>query len=144
MNNTPVYNDAFLLFRKKINEIADYLCKGVKGEFDFTISLETDDEVLQKLCLLINFALDSARRALNDVRKKNEKLMELDLLKSDFIANISHELRTPLTLLLQPLDFLLHDPKLKLSSNHLDNLRRIQRNAARLHLLVNDLLDFAK
>ena len=144
MNNTPVYNEAFLLFREKINEIADYLCKGVKGEFDFTINLETDDEVLQKLCLLINFALDSARRALNDVRKKNEKLMELDLLKSDFIANISHELRTPLTLLLEPLDFLLHDPKLKLSSNHLDNLRRIQRNAARLHLLVNDLLDFAK
>lgn len=139
-----VADDAFLFFRQKVNEIADHLCKGVKGEFDFTIALETDDEVLQKLCLLINFVLDSARRALSDVRTQNKKLMDLDHLKSDFIANISHELRTPLTLLLEPLDFLLHDPDLKLSATHLDNLRRIQRNAARLHLHVNDLLDFAK
>ncbi len=145
MENKPTSeDDAFLLFRNKINEIADHLCMGVKGEFDFTIVLQTNDETLQKLCLLINFVLDSARRALGNVRLQNKKLTELDSLKSDFIANISHELRTPLTLLLEPLDFLLHDPSLNLSPNHLDNLRRIQRNAARLYLLVNDLLDFAK
>ncbi len=62
--------------------------------------------------------------------------------KSEFLANVSHELRTPLTLVLGPLDSLLQNPDLAHGAR--TTLRRVYRNAARLHGLVDDLLDFAK
>lgn len=127
---------------EQINQIADQLCLSVKGVFDFSLVCQSNHEAIQKLCLLINFVLDSARRSLQDLDEKNKKLTELDHLKSDFIANISHELRTPLTLLSGPLELILKDQSLP--PHHVENLKRIKRNAARLYLLVNDLLDFFK
>lgn len=62
--------------------------------------------------------------------------------KSDFIANVSHELRTPLTLILGPLGRVLSDPALSDGSRRV--LESARRNGARLHELVNDVLDFSK
>ncbi|CEK12050.1 ATP-binding protein [Legionella hackeliae] len=130
--------------QKNIEEMANQLCLAVKGEFDFTIKIDTENESMQKLTMLVNFVLDTARRSLVDVREKNTRLMELDQLKSDFIANVSHELRTPLTLILAPLKTILENNDLALPQDVLQNLERIQRNAARLFTQVNNILDFSK
>ncbi len=137
-------NEEASLIHQEIEAISDKLCVAVKGEFDFTVEVHNPDESLQKLSMLINFVLDAARRSLADIKEKNTKLTELDKLKSDFLANVSHELRTPLTLILGPLDSILSDSTLRLSDERRQDLLRIQRNANRLYLLVNDLLDFSK
>jgi signal transduction histidine kinase len=130
--------------RRAIDAIADELCFAVDGKFDFTVAAPIADPLVEKLGMLVNFVLDAARRALHQLEEQNAKLAELDRLKSDFLANVSHELRTPLTLILGPLETLLAGETGPLPRPAVERLERVQRNAARLKGLVDDLLDFAK
>ncbi len=72
---------------------------------------------------------------------ETEKLRSLDQLKSRFFANISHEFRTPLTLILGPIQQLL-EKQTDETAKH--SLTMMQRNAARLLKLINQLLDLTK
>lgn len=70
-----------------------------------------------------------------------QRMHELDMMKIRFFTNVSHEFRTPLTLILTPVERLLKQetyPELQ------KQLHLIYRNARRLLLLVNQLLDFRK
>ena len=64
--------------------------------------------------------------------------------KSEFLATVSHELRTPLTLIMGPLEVILSRGGRDLSAELREDLERIRRNAVRLFVLVNDILDFTK
>ncbi|MBL0741268.1 tetratricopeptide repeat protein [Chryseolinea lacunae] len=70
-----------------------------------------------------------------------EKLKQLDSTKSRFFANISHEFRTPLTLIISPLQKYLSQPEAGLPP---DDIRMMHRNATRLHVLINQLLDLSR
>jgi signal transduction histidine kinase/DNA-binding response OmpR family regulator/ligand-binding sensor domain-containing protein len=81
--------------------------------------------------------------ALEVERIEKKKLKELDHLKSRFFANISHEFRTPLTLLLGPIEDKLKSGKV-LDPKEYRITEIMQRNAKRLHKLINQLLDVSK
>jgi len=83
----------------------------------------------------------SERRARQELEVSNQKLLELDRLKSEFFANISHEIRTPLTLTLGAFQTL---SRSKLSEDVGDLVKGGIRNASRLLFLINELLDLAK
>src|SRR5262249_12029458 len=88
-------------------------------------------------------AEEQVTRQANELRALNERLQELDQLKTAFFSNISHEFRTPLTLMLGPLEDLLGH------GHSLEPLQREQvevahRNSMRLLKLVNTLLDFSR
>lgn len=74
-------------------------------------------------------------------QKTAEKLGQLDAAKSRFFANISHEFRTPLTLILSPLQRALTQPSEGLSNQ---DLHIMHRNASRLHLLINQVLELSR
>ena len=66
-----------------------------------------------------------------------------ELARRDFVANVSHELRTPVSIIKGFSDSLIEDyPDLK-EKQKKDFLEKIQRNAQRLHALVEDLLALA-
>lgn len=80
------------------------------------------------------------------LRRTRDKMIlakerELHELQNRFFANISHEFRTPLTLILGPAHNLRRQFK---GTSEESALRTIQKNAERLLMLINQILDLTK
>jgi signal transduction histidine kinase len=76
------------------------------------------------------------------LEESNRKLMELDKLKSDFVAMVSHELRTPLTSII---GFAKTMQSLRLTAEQQrDYLRIIETEGKRLAELIEEYLDISK
>lgn len=80
--------------------------------------------------------------SLANEKQEKERIEEMNNIKLRFFTNISHEFITPLTLIVTQLDFLLNAENNSPALNR--GLLRMQNNAVKLRLLVNELLDFRK
>lgn len=84
--------------------------------------------------------LDAERDVRRAIEDQNERLRELDRLKSDFVANVSHELRTPLTSIMGFAELLTDGEAGGLSAEQSEYLGVIRRSSERMLALVTDLL----
>lgn len=92
------------------------------------------------------------RRAMQDAlllayEKEREAallLRELDEEKREFVTTVSHELRTPLTNVIGYLEVLSNGDLGELTQPQLRNLAVVERNTARLHRLIEDLLTLSR
>jgi diguanylate cyclase (GGDEF) domain len=78
------------------------------------------------------------------VENLSEKLMSLDKMKDEFLANTSHELRTPLNGIIGISDSLTSGVAGELPPILKRNIDIISSSAKRLSSLVNDILDYSK
>lgn len=88
--------------------------------------------------------LESHRRKLAVQKAVNLRLLEVDKLKDEFLANTSHELRTPLNGIIGLAESLKEGVAGPLTEQARDNLNMIVSSGKRLASLVNDILDFSK
>lgn len=89
-------------------------------------------------------AAQEAAKHTQEVEIFNERLLELDRMKSQFLANVSAELRSPLSSIIG-FSEILRDAKENLAPAAMaDYVESIHAGGLRLLNLVNDLLDFSR
>lgn len=124
-----------------------------KGDLDFRLQLDTGDEI-EILAEEFNKMAVALRGAYKDLEEKirertqelvvaNEKLKELDKLKSRFLSNVSHELRTPLTAIDGLAANMLDGITGQLNDKQFEYLTDIKTSTDRLARLIEELLDLS-
>ena len=129
----------------------EYPGSGWRGAFVLTTVAAITGLMVQRLVgetrqrtALLQQQTDSLTRVSAQLSDQNERLLELDRLKDEFVATASHELRTPLTSISGYLDMSLDPAEGPLSPTREAQLRIVQRNADRLTILVDQLLFLAR
>jgi len=80
-------------------------------------------------------------KAIDDLKKANLDLENLNRTKSDFVSMVSHELRTPLTSIIGFSELLAEDQIGELTEDQQEYIKQILRKGKDLLALINDLLD---
>ena len=80
----------------------------------------------------------------NPVVFGNEKILEADKVKNEFLANISHELRTPLNSILGFADILVTQLYGKLNEKQIEYVEDIRVSGTHLLGMINEILDMSK
>lgn len=96
----------------------------------------------------LNIEMNNLQRELIKKTKEleiaNQKLLELDKLKSIFLAGMSHELRTPLNSIIGYTGMLLMGLSGPLNEEQNKQLLKVKKNGHHLLNLINDILDISK
>jgi response regulator RpfG family c-di-GMP phosphodiesterase/signal transduction histidine kinase len=125
-----------ILIRQRIDDLAILL----NNNF-FLLSTIALVILSSYLATQIRFREFSARHRLAEA---NEELKKLDILKSQFFANVSHEVRTPLTSVISPIQSLYQGDIGELSIEQSRLISQMYRNSLKLLDMINQMLDFSK
>ena len=120
---------------------------GVLAFFICTVMYQDNSSLLGYFIILFTQTFVLARRFSESFRNINElsqRLLKLDKIKDEFMANTSHELRTPLSAILGLSEATLRDSTGQLNGQQKQNLSLIASSSRRLANLVNDILDYFK
>lgn len=96
---------------------------------------------LEQLNITLEERVDERTQKLTEA---NEKLRELDQLKSAFVSIVSHELRTPMTSVKGLVENMLDGLTGELTDRQTFYLTRVRANVDRLTRMINDLLDLSR
>jgi signal transduction histidine kinase len=84
------------------------------------------------------------RERTQDLQSANDRLQELDRLKSAFVSIVSHELRTPMTSIKGLIENMMDGLTGELTERQIFYLSRVNHNIERLTRMINDLLDLSR
>ncbi|MCX6073304.1 MAG: ATP-binding protein [Campylobacterales bacterium] len=103
--------------------------------------IEDQQQQLQEYSQTLEKTVDART---SELRLANERLKELDTMKSMFIASMSHELRTPLNAIIGFTTLILTGMVGKIEEKQKDYLGRINGAAKHLLSMIVDVIDISK
>ena len=113
--------------------IISYLLKDMELSNVFKIQLKAlKDGIIEK------------NEAYKTIKEQNERILEADKVKNEFLANISHELRTPLNSILGFADIMSTQIYGNLNSKQEEYVNDIKISATHLLGMINEILDMSK
>lgn len=101
---------------------------------------EPDPETAALELLQANLGLLRERERLE---LEHRRLLEIDRMKTEFLARVSHDLRTPLNSIIGFSELILNGSGGKLNRKHAECIDAINRNGHALLAMINDLLDLS-
>jgi len=122
-----------------------------KAEEELSRYREHLEELVKKRTVDLMQTQDALANLVDDLNEKtnklvlaNERLKELDRLKSMFIASMSHELRTPLNSIIGFTGIILQGIVGEITEEQRKQLKMVQNSARHLLALINDIIDLSK
>ena len=113
--------------------ILSYVLKDIELSNVFKLQLKAlKDGIIEK------------NKAYKTIKEQNEKILEADKIKNEFLANVSHELRTPLNSILGFSDILSAQLYGNLNSKQEEYINDIKVSATHLLGMINEILDMSK
>lgn len=106
---------------------------------DFEIS-----KIFQNQLVILQNAIIEKNEATKKLKEQNEKLIETDKTRSEFLANVSHELRTPLNSIIGFSTALKDEMMGPLNEKQKNYANKILSSSIHLTGLINDILDMTK
>jgi signal transduction histidine kinase len=117
------------------------------GQLDRSVAIKTNDEIggladsFNNMARRLKSNLEDLSESYDRLSRANAELMELDRMKSNFMANVSHELKTPLTAISGYADYLAMEKLGPLTEAQRKGLEVMRRNIRRLTRQIKDLLE---
>ena len=128
-----LYTEDDLQTLQTCNSIISYVIKDLELSEVFKIQLKAlKDGLIEK------------NNAYKIIKEQNEKILEADKVKSEFLANVSHELRTPLNAILGFSEILSEGLYGDLNSKQKEYISDIRVSGIHLLGMINEILDISK
>lgn len=123
------------------NEQANEIRRLIKASYDEKSSIEEETNVMLEEMSRLNNELVNIQRELS---KRNAELQRLNHLKNQFLGIAAHDIRNPLGVIMAYSEFLYDETENVLTEEYRGFINSIQKSAAFLLHLIEDLLDISK
>ncbi|NAS19432.1 HAMP domain-containing protein [Clostridium butyricum] len=127
---------------KPIKEITEISLEMSKGNFSKKAKVYSSDEI-GKLTEAFNYMMVTLDKTMGDLEDEKNKMIKLEKMQRQFVANASHEIRTPLTSVRGYVEAIL-DGVVNDKEQERKHLGIILKETLRMHRLVNSLLDLSR
>lgn len=114
-----------------------------KADFEAMLS-RSPHMALNIIRTTLNRMRQNDQMAIQDLRRTNRILAQLDRNKLEFIQVAAHELRTPLTVMKGYLNLMKLDPNIRSNPQLQEVLDGLSKGTDRLHEIVNTMLDASR
>ena len=128
-----LYNDELQSVLALCTKVLSYIIKDIELSNVFKLQLKAlKDGIIEK------------NNAYKTIKEQNEKILESEKVKMEFLANVSHELRTPLNAILGFSEILSTETCGELNDKQKEFVSDIRVSGLHLLGMVNEILDMSK